>query len=476
MLSLFPFCQLVVLLTLNLESIQSRVVEYGPKLPELIRDYPQKSFLIRFYDPYRCKGLDCGQTDIVYKNVAERIYHRHDDLIVGQVNCYENAEVCSQYGSSEAKKAAFIGASLVSNFKGRWAEEDLYNFASRLIGPDVNTVEDCMHLKYKLKEHKMLILFIGPSKSSTEFLAFETIAKKLKPDYWFYKYQGYCRELAPTDGIYILRDPISRGQRYEMYKQDTITDYKDVNFQNSLEIWIQENAFPIFGQLEESKLESLTIDKPHILAVLDFFKPLKKFEKFSSRFYDIVERIAIDSFQDYNIRIRFAWLPEAKSVERLIMTQPVPLPNLILLYPNGTYHLAIREENSADAVSLRKDPKLFAQQFVTLAETNKLVLSGGDSYIILLARFLYKFWHTFCVIYKADPLIAALVYLIPTGSYIMISWDYNLAMARFVYMQIFGRYDRINNNPNDDDGEEEQQNRNHIVNNNQNGFKRTHQD
>lgn len=416
------------------------IIDFGAKLPDLIQEHPDKSWLVKFYAPWcyhcqqlgkrsrltvflkalyqlivnstnNCLHLTFPHIEPAFVNVAERLHNNHDNLVVGRVDCTKSEHICENYKVQSYPTIIYLNKNARVPYKGDRSVQSLVDFAERLNGPDVKTVYDCETLKRNTDQHGLVVLSTEKNDTSDLNQQFESLASSMKSHYWFYRFRNKCKNFIDQEGIYILKRHLDRSIKYQPISSGSLE-----NPTKSMVEWLVDNSFPVYSPLSSMNFERiLSSDKLIAIAVLDEYKPAKKFSQPSAKFHQSFERLA-KKFAQIDDKFLFVWSSDLDLIQSIAIGT-VLVPNLMLLKPDLKYHLLI--ENPEDLVAEESEVphKLRDENIKALiasAKTGGPDFKGGDSYLYKILRYIYTQFKRFITMYRGNPLLASILIGLPS--------------------------------------------------------------
>lgn len=389
-----------------------KVLDINERLPEFVEKHPDKNWLVKFYAPW-C--YHCQQMEPTYNNVAEKIYNHHGNLVVGRVDCTKYGRVCETYGVDSYPTLIHINKDTAVKYRGDRSESSIISFAERLQGPDVNFVKDCDSLKEATFKHGIVVLSTYANPENQLRKLFEALARAHKSNYWFYQYIGTCKDFIHEEGLYLLKRNLNRPLRFPEPKEEVPAD----SLEKSLVDWLNKESISIYGQVSYRNIEKiLNTGKLLVIAVLDEYKPARRFAATSEEFHKRFGKLA-HKYAQYDDQLLFAYSSDLELIEYFTIT-PVTAPNVILVKPDFSYHLMLDGKNSTrsgDDISEEISAKLRdhnIRSLITAAKNDKLSFSGGNGYLHVILRHILGNFNKFMTMYRANPLLVSLIFGFPS--------------------------------------------------------------
>lgn len=420
------------------QATTAKVLDIGDKLPEFIDKHPDRSWLVKFYAPWchHCqqlgrshplldqltsnqiliKSISQKQTEPTYINVAERISRQHSQLIVGRVDCTKHRRVCENYNVESYPTIIYLDKDTQVKYKGDRNEESMINFAERLLSPSINHLHDCDQLKSATSKHGLIVLSTIKDFDDKLQKQFELLAKAHRSNYWFYHLNRTCKDFVKHESLYILKRHLNRAIQFPYHEK------QDDNLRDAIIEWINKESLPVYGQIGQRNLERhLAKDQLLALAVLDEYKPAKRFMPSSHKFHKLFEHVARSYASEDNNQLLFGWTSDIELVEFIVIGS-VAKPNLILLHSNLSYHLVVENtersqketkgDNSEDEVP-EKLREFNVRKILEAAQKDKLEFQGGSSYLFVILRHIFGNLNKFMSMYRANPLLTSLLFGFP---------------------------------------------------------------
>lgn len=446
----FQLVQYAIICLVQLSNFvtDARLVEFGENLVTLIRDNPDRNWLINFYTPW-C--YHCQRLEPTFIDVSEKISHNNDNLMIGRVDCKKFSNVCEHYQTHSYPTIMFISKHNQSTYNGDRTVTSILEFAERLNGPNIRNVAGCDIMRVK-QNYPLVILSTISDTNDQLYAIFSNLAAQRKADYWFYNLNGSCSKInLDKDSLYIIKKELNKPVKFE-----SRSNGKDI--ERDLLEWISQNAFPIYGRIHRFNFESLLASgKPIVLSLLDRYEPAKAFTQPSAKFHNIFARLAIKLVQQNDKDFIYAWTSDLDLMQTLMIGQ-VLAPNVMILRPDYTFATLIK--HSKDLETKKKDQiptKLSVksiEEFIKSAEKQELEFQGGSNLLIELWRRIYTVYFSFLKMYKSSPLLVSLLIGFPT-----------IVSSFVIYMTCFGSAQELENqmdpdsdeyefNDNEDDGDD----------------------
>lgn len=400
----------------------AKVLDLNDNLPDLIEKHPDKNWLVEFYAPW-CHH--CQQLETTYHNVAESVYHRHDNLIVGRVDCTKTGRICEQYGVNSYPTITFINQNSQVNYEGDRSQESILAFASRLQGPSVNIVDGCRELEDAKNKHGLVILSTITNTGDVIRKEFESLASAYKAKYWFYQYDGSCKDLISERGLYLLKRSLDAAIKFEPPAGMSDNDLENNNnIKTAIVEWLNMESFPIYGRVAPGNIQKmLATKKLLIIAILDEYKPARRLTATSKQFSMEFEKMARVNAHMHT-DVLFGWTSDIDLIEHITISRVEPVPNVMLLRPDFSYHLMLsnhgvteqaeKDVNEVNGELLKKLETSLIASLIDNARANKLVFSGGSSYIHALMRYSIGNIYKFLNMYRANPLLVSVIFGFPS--------------------------------------------------------------
>lgn len=391
----------ILILVVELSNFsESKVVEFGDKLPKFIKEQANNGWLINFYTQACPK---CHQIEPTYLNVAEKIYHGHDNLIVGRIDCSKFKIVCAQYSINEYPTIVFLKGKekYIYNDDSNTAQT-IIEFAERLHAPTIEWISECKHI-FKIAKSKGVVVlgtfdfdddndngYHEKRKSNHEkqqsnklFSAYSyAIHKhKLRIDYWFYAthkacFKDFIRRKLTSVGNDTTNGSADDGTKTKektnhshgnndllIMKGDTHEPSSTLNswisekgYEKNTDItklivrWVRYEAFPVFKSYSRYNLKTaLASGKHFLIAVLEDYKPAKQMLKNSLALKDVVEKMAVKhALSGQNSSLVYGYTTDIDFVNEIAIRFVKPLPNIMLLKPDMSFTLMRTDEENGN--------------------------------------------------------------------------------------------------------------------------------
>lgn len=412
--SIVLFLTLTTLTTVLRAEAAGKVLDINEKLPEFVNKHPDKSWLIKFYASW-C--YHCQQLEPIYNNVAETIYHKLDNLVVGRVDCTKSSHVCEKYAVDSYPTIIYINKDTSVKYKGDRSETSMVAFADRLQGPDVNSVRDCNHLQEATNKHGLVVMSNIVNSSDEVRREFESLAKEHKSDHWFYYHIGTCKDFLHEQGLYLLKRHLNKPIKFIQPVAKTEVAKSNSNLRKAIVDWMNKESFPVYGQVSYRNFERvLGIGKLLVIAVLDEYKPARRVSASSYEFHKSFEKLA-RKYAQYDTDLIFGWSSDIDLIEYITIS-PVSTPNVLLLKPDLSFHLLVDGPKSDDkAIQGKAKEKLRNHNIrfiISEAKDGKLNFVGGNIYLYVIMRYTIGNFNKFLNMYRANPLLVSLIFGFPS--------------------------------------------------------------
>lgn len=358
-----------------------------------------------FRENYNLIAMLIQFVELTYIEVAEKIYHAHDHLIVGQVNCDKYEQICRQYNVNGVPTILYIRGDNQVKYSGLREVKSIVSFAERMNGPDTNYISDCNQIIPEVDRRGLIIIYsAGRNLPGDIHKAFISIAAHMKRDFWFYKlYNETCMKdfsLAQTESVFIVKRNLKRWIRFET---------KDIDDpEAALTEFIRKESFPIFGPLSNQMMNTT---KLLAVAVLDEYGPANRLDLMSKKFYKVFEQFAIEEAQN-NDDILFAWSTDLYSIKKIALSH-VKTPNVVLIKPDMSHNMLVKLDSDQKVFPEQQLPESLSKralsQFIQAARRGELEFTGGDTYYHRLARYIYSYVIFVRDRYEANPVLTSLM-------------------------------------------------------------------
>lgn len=393
----------------NLVSSQgSRVLNLGENLPDLVKQGTNRNWLIKFYAPW-CYA--CQRLEPIYHRVAEKIYHNHDHLLVGRVDCTKYNNVCQHYDVQSYPTILFINRDSRYEFSSSERSVELIvNFAERLHGPDVKELNDCVIDKLS-NNHNQIVVSSFKNTSNEVHLAFKKVAKQMKTDFCFFHLNSICNDTLDEENLYLVKKYIDQPLKFE-YSDDATTDELAEYFKQ----WLDLESFPIYGQIHRLNYEKLLdLNRTLVLAIIEKYEQARQFTIPSAKFYKQFEGLVPTLVQSHP-QYTYAWTSDLELIYRIIIGQ-IPTPNLMILKPDKSFHYMM-ENATTENESINKVPSSLSDEFIIelirKAGKGRLNFFGGNDIYTEFKRFIFTKYIQFHRLVLANPLLTSILVLLPT--------------------------------------------------------------
>lgn len=347
----------------------------------------------------------------MFVNAADRLHNNHANLIVGRVDCTKNGQICERYEVQSYPTIVYLNQNAQVVYRGDRSVQSLVDFAERLNGPDVKQVENCQALMHASDKHGLIVLSTEKNETSELNQQFKSLASSMKSHFWFYKFHKECKNLIAGDGIYILKRHLDGSIKFQPDSRRTENDLT-----KTMTEWLVQNSFPVYGPVSAMNFERvLSSGKLIVIAVLDEYKPAKKFSQPSSKFHQNFETLARE-FAQVDEKLLFVWSSDLDLIQSIAIGT-VLVPNIMILKPDLSYHLLIKDFKELEEKENRIPIKLRDESIRTLiasAKVDKLKYECGNSYMYKILRYIFTQFNRFLNMYRASPLLASILIGLPS--------------------------------------------------------------
>lgn len=279
--------------------------------------------------------------------------------------------------------------------------------------PDIGSVENCDHLGALAHKHGLIVLSTESDTAETTVqVAFKSLARAMKSTHWFYRYSHPCQNYTSAGKLYLLKKHLNKPIPIKEDASDTEALVSAITRQ------IIRESQPIFGTLSSSNIDRLlSLNKTLLVAVLDEYKPAKKFSPVSSQLYGIVEHTAIEYSQN-NQDIVFVWTSDIELM-RSIVIDKITIPNLVFINPDLTFHVHLTQDDSTK----QKEPtNKMLPKYLEKDNIVRLIRSyssgninfEGDGVLSPSLRALYGYYIRIISMYQANPLLCGVLIGFPS--------------------------------------------------------------
>lgn len=348
----------------------------------------------------------------IYRNVAERVYHSHDALVVGRVDCSKYSQTCLQYQIEAYPTILYINNTDRVAYNGPRDAEAIVDFAHRLIGPKVRIVIDCDQLKQVANKHDYSCLLVGSNKTHESHNLFYRLASSLQSILWLYHIERPCKGFAKhSDAIYMMKKHLRVAYRFKNQPYTT----------SAINEWLRREMHPVFREISWSNFDrAIKSNKTLILAVLDEYKPAKKFSPTSKQYHKGFETMVTETFAHNERNLYFGWTSDMDLMRYVVLGSELNPPNTVLISPDLKYHIASSKPRESDAVAISHTE---LKQLIHEYKANRLYLTGGDSYMHSILRTLLSNIARLVAMYSASPLLTLLLIGLPSSMLAFVIWS-----------------------------------------------------
>lgn len=375
-----------------------------------------------------------NKTEPTYFDVAETIYHEHDHLIVGKVDCTRYSSVCKSFNVQAYPTILFLNKQSQVIYNGKLSHDSMVDFSRRLAGPDINHIDSCQHLNKLTDQHEFVLVSNLRNLSDPIQAEFQHLSKLLKPNFWFYQLTKPCKSpLAPDGEIFILKRHLKLPIRFNQSISQTLNlaERDDNELRSNIIGWLNWNSFPVFGQIDRHNTDHiLSYSNLLVMVVLDHYEPAKQFMPTSVQLHETFGNLSKELAQHESPPLSsvmsdsfttFAWTSDMSFIASVIINDFV-VPNLIILKPNYSYYLHLRERpkqlSKEDQASDKLDPRLAKASLrfvISQAKAGELQFEAGSHLMTTIRRKIFTTTEGFKSMYKTNALLTLLLFGLPTS-------------------------------------------------------------
>ncbi|KAG9508413.1 Protein disulfide-isomerase TMX3 [Fragariocoptes setiger] len=396
---------LATLSQLVYSSFASKVIELDDGLPQFIKRDPARAWLVKFYAPW-CHY--CRNLEPTYDKVAETIYHKHDHLLVGRLDCAKYSSVCQEFDIKSYPTLMYISNERRISYEGERFADSIVNFAERLHGPDIRTV-GCSTLKEMRDKQGVVFVANVKDKTSDLWKDFQKLAKNLVTSDWFFEISEDCSRLFGPDmrqqGVFVLKANRTKVDKFSC--PDTLDS---TNTSTSLQLteWAKQNRLPVFSRIGSSNLNrALQTRKMLVLALVEEYVPLHRLYPTSQTFVDMLITLS-QEFESYDDQLLFGWTGDLDTINSIAIQTISPIPNLIVITHNLTYYMP---ENYSSGTPTTNSIRGLLRDIVDRKPT--LRAYGGDSIYHRMLRLVYDTFASLVRMYHGNPILTLLLTGLP---------------------------------------------------------------
>jgi len=373
--------------------------------------------------------LNPNNSEPTYNNVAEKIYNRHDDLIVSRIDCTKYGKICEEYWIDSYPTIMFVNANTRVKYTGDRSEDAMVKFAERLNGPNINFVRNCDEMASAITKNEMIILSTI-EKNHTLVLDFESIAQSHKSNYWFYKFisspperceKGEISFALEEETIYIMKTNLNKAIKFKA--DEKLSALKEGSKSEDIILeWIHNNSLPVYTHISGRNIERvLATGRLLVLAILDEHRPSRRLSSSSLAFHKAFEQLAIKLTRT-DEQLLFGWLSDSDLIEYITLNSLKTKPNIMVLNQDFGYSLMIKdalekEDSGRERTSDSTYPSQLNEQnliaMISKAKSGELEFAGGNSYVHVLMRHSIGNINKFLGMYRANPLLVSLLFGFP---------------------------------------------------------------
>lgn len=327
---------------------------------------------------------------------------------MGRVDCTKYSSVCEQYEVRSYPTILFLNRGLRERYRGDRSASSLIDFAIRLNGPLVRTIEHCDDLEESINRLGLIVLSTSRKKSDKLYETFESVAKSLRSVYWFYHSSAKCRGLQ-ADKIYLMKAHVAKALQFDS-KQDS------ENLERKISEWVARESFPINGEINSLNFDkTIAMGKTIVLAVLNEYKPAKNFLPTSKIVFSLFDKYAKKNNR-HDDQLNFGWSSDLDLIESIVIGS-LPVPNLMIIRPDLSYIMLFKDEKKKEREL--KNSKKFSEpvikSFIDGAKSGKLPFEGGSTYYHRILRFFHGIYNSLSKSFYANPLLATVLVLVPSS-------------------------------------------------------------
>lgn len=161
----------------------------------------------------------------------------------------------------------------------------------------------------------------------------------------------------------------------------------------------------------------MALNRTTFVAVIDEYKPAKKFTPSSTELYTITEQLAIDHAHN-NHDLLFTWSSDVELIHSIVIDK-INIPNIVILRPDMSNFVAL---DRASAKLFKEPPekvlhpKLIRVELLKLIElynSSRIKFQGG-SFLDQIFRTIFGYYMKLSRMYEANPLLCGLLIGFPS--------------------------------------------------------------
>lgn len=359
------------------------------------------------------------------------------------MDCTKYGDICESFGVDSYPYVLYVNKHSRLHYKGDRNVDSMFDFAQRVHGPDIKTVDRCRDLEDLVEKHGLVVLAVESNSSSDYFEQFKFAARSLKTHFWFYHTKDICQGYN-DNGLYLLKRFLRRPIKFDNYNSTT----ERPKLKEAITKWIARESYPIYGPINHQNFDQrLATGKILAIAALDLYTPagmLSQSSKLFQKFHLPFVKVNAQNEE----QLLFAWSTDIELLQSIAIRR-ISLPNYILIKPDYSYHLVIEEKIDADKNKIPQ--KLLNQNLISVvlaAKSGKLNYYGGNSIVHKTFRKIFTQYASYKRMFEANPLLATILLGLP---FTIISVVFYTTCRDD---QVSPQVEKVDNNENvEDDGE-----------------------
>lgn len=324
------------------------------------------------------------------------------------MDCTKYGDICETFGVDSYPYILYVNKHSRFHYKGDRNVDSMFDFAQRVHGPDIKTVDSCKSLKDLVENHGLVVLAVESNLSSDYFEQFKFVARSLKTHFWFYHTRDICQGYSDK-GLYLLKRFLRKPIKFDSSSSTT----ERPKLREAITKWISQESYPIYGPINHQNFDQrLATGKILAIAALDLYTPagmLSQSSKLFQKFHLPFVKVNAQNEE----QLLFAWSTDIELLQSIAIRR-IPLPNYILIRPDYSYHLVIEEKTDEDKNEIPE--KLLNTNLIDVikaAKSGKLNFYGGNSIVHKIFRKIFTQYASYKRMFEANPLLATILLGLP---------------------------------------------------------------
>lgn len=421
----------ILLIPWTFDSGDGKVLELSDRFLPLKHE---GMWLIMFYAPWcgHCKKLEP-----IWKHVDQTTAGKLP-VRVGRVDCTRFPNVANEFNVRGFPTVLFLKGDSVFTYEGDRTRDDIVNFATRLTGPAVKSIENKLEFEDAKTKSELFFLFAG-QQDGPMWDTFKKVATAYQQHEYFYQASVEVAQqfsgVRESQTIRVYKDGTSfkyldpdvfeaDGERVPRSLEDTNGAQQQESSEVTLEMaaqntslytWVTRERFPLFVKVTRGRFGHLLYTrKLLVMAVLEENK-LGELTPDMEAFRAILQSVLQKNTDKYRPHFQFGWTG-APDLANSVAMENLVLPHLIVVNTSSYQHYLPDD-----------DPSRMTSEAVALFLDNILEGSapvyGGSSYTVRLYRAYFEARSNISEMWKGNPALTAVLFGLPFGFFSLICYS-----------------------------------------------------